>query len=158
MQNTNLQSGFTIIELLATVAVAAILVAVAIPSFRDLMTNTRLITTTNNLIASFAYARSEAVRRTQSVRIDANSGSWGNGWTVFDQAGNNIRSFEAPADNIAINSGGTTSFSFDGRGLLENLQAAASISLCDGSGHLKTGRQIEISITGRPKLNREFQC
>jgi type IV fimbrial biogenesis protein FimT len=156
MQTNNPQSGFTIIELLATVMVAGILVAVAVPAFRDLITKTRMVTTTNDLVASFAYARNEAVRRAQSVRVVANAGGWENGWLILDQAGNRIRTFDPPAENVAIDAAGLDTFSFDSRGLLENQAVATFISLCDESGHLDAGRQIEISMTGRPKLNREY--
>jgi type IV fimbrial biogenesis protein FimT len=158
MQTQNPQSGFTVIELMATVMVAGILVAIAIPSFRDLITTSRMITTTNELIASFAYARSEAVRRAETVRVVANGGDWANGWNVIDQAGTLIRTFDPPAESVGIDAAGLDTFSFDSRGLLENLNATATVSLCDSSGHLNTGREIEISVTGRPKLNREFKC
>jgi Tfp pilus assembly protein FimT len=123
-----------------------------------MITTSRMAATTNDLIASFAYARNEAVRRAQTIRVVATAGDWANGWTVLDLAGNNIRTFDPPSENVAIDAGGLDTFSFDSRGLLENLQAEASISLCDETGHLDTGREIQISITGRPKLNREFQC
>lgn len=54
--------GFTLIELMVTVAVIAILAVVAIPNLRDFVHNNRLRATSNELVASLQAARMEAVR------------------------------------------------------------------------------------------------
>jgi type IV fimbrial biogenesis protein FimT len=160
MQTENLQSGFTLIELMMTLLVAGIVIGIGAPAFRDLMANSRMTTTTNDLIASISYARSEAVKRAQTVSVTAVGGDWLNGWTVVDQGGTPIRAFEAPSDSMAItvaddNGDDLTIFSFDSRGLLLNQGADSTISICDNRPD-ETGRQIQISPTGRPNLNRVF--
>lgn len=62
-------SGFTLVELMITLAVAVILVTVAIPSFRDTLARNELITTTNAWVAAINAARAEAVKRNQSVAL-----------------------------------------------------------------------------------------
>lgn len=62
-------SGFTLVELMITLAVAVILVTVAIPSFRDTLARNELITTTNAWVGAIAAARAEAVKRNQSVAL-----------------------------------------------------------------------------------------
>jgi len=57
------QAGFTFLELIITIAVGAILLAVAVPSFQSLLTNNRLTATTNTLVYSLQTARSEAIKR-----------------------------------------------------------------------------------------------
>jgi len=54
--------GFTLVELLITLAVAAILLGAAVPSFQSLMTTNQLAATTNTLVFSLRTARSEAVK------------------------------------------------------------------------------------------------
>jgi len=61
------QRGFTIVELMVTVCLAAILFAFAIPSFKQMMVNSRLVTQTNDLIGAINYARSEAITQNTSV-------------------------------------------------------------------------------------------
>ncbi|HEY0942674.1 MAG TPA: GspH/FimT family pseudopilin [Steroidobacter sp.] len=61
--------GFTILELMITVAVLSILVGVGIPSFQDMMRRNRLATQTNQLLGALAYARSEAVKRGVRVTV-----------------------------------------------------------------------------------------
>jgi type IV fimbrial biogenesis protein FimT len=86
------QRGFTLIELMVTIAVAALLLGLAAPSFRDLAIRNELSTYTNELISSINYARSEAVRSGKPVQIcsssdgESCSGVWTDGWVTFVDA------------------------------------------------------------------------
>ena len=61
--------GFTLLELMITVAVLAIMVGIGVPSYQDLMRRNRLAAQTNQLIGVLAFARSEAVKRGVRVTI-----------------------------------------------------------------------------------------
>jgi type IV fimbrial biogenesis protein FimT len=61
--------GFTILELMVTVFIAAILFALAIPSFRQMVASNRLATQSNDLIGGLNFARSEAITRNRTVRL-----------------------------------------------------------------------------------------
>lgn len=61
--------GFTILELMITVAVLAIVVGIGIPSFQDLMRRNRLAEQTNSFVGALAIARSEAVKRGMLVTV-----------------------------------------------------------------------------------------
>ena len=52
--------GFTFVELIVVVAVAAILMGTAVPSFTSLMNSNRLATQANDLLGAIMIARSEA--------------------------------------------------------------------------------------------------
>jgi type IV fimbrial biogenesis protein FimT len=60
-------SGFTLLELLTTVFVASILLAIAVPSFRDMSAGNRLTTQANDVVAALNLARSEAIKRNTTV-------------------------------------------------------------------------------------------
>ena len=83
--------GFTIIELMVTVAIMAIGMAIAYPSFTGMIRSNRLATSTNTLISPFNLARTEAIRsnRGGGICMSANgtscttSGGWEQGWLVW---------------------------------------------------------------------------
>ena len=85
------QTGFTLLELLVTLAVAAVLVAIAVPSYRDMVERNAMAASTNDLVGSLNYARSEAVTRgretyvcpTQDKQTCTGQGRWTEGWIVY---------------------------------------------------------------------------
>lgn len=68
--------GFTLVELIVTVAVLAILVGLAVPSFQTTMQRNRLATTSNELLAAVQASRSEALRLNQTVRFCTTAADW----------------------------------------------------------------------------------
>lgn len=90
----NRGSGFTLIELIVTIAIAGVLLALAIPSFRETTLNNQRAARTNELITDLIYARSQAVGLRQQVRVcrtDAPAATppacpagdgWEEGWVV----------------------------------------------------------------------------
>ncbi len=83
------QRGFTLVELMVTVAVVAILAAIAFPSFESTMRSNRVATTTNELISSISLTRSEAMRNPNGAALctsrtgEACDGEWSDGWLVW---------------------------------------------------------------------------
>lgn len=71
------QSGFTVIELMITLAVAVILIALAAPSFRDLMDKSRLRGATDDIVNLLNVARASAVKLGHNVNVAINETS---GW------------------------------------------------------------------------------
>ncbi|MEE9320314.1 MAG: GspH/FimT family pseudopilin [Granulosicoccus sp.] len=85
------QKGFTLIELMVALAVAAILLGIGVPSFTEALRNSRLSSQYNELVQSLYLARSEAIKGSADVvvcaRADDDScdenGDWSNGWLVY---------------------------------------------------------------------------
>jgi len=84
--------GFSIIELMVTLTVAAILLGVAIPSFTNVMDSNRAAVSSNELLTALAITRNEAVKRGRATSICpanpamtacANSTNWATGWIAF---------------------------------------------------------------------------
>ena len=78
------QSGISLLETMATLAILGVLTAIAMPSFQDLIKNNRIASQANNLIAALHYARGETVTRGVSVRVEplVAGTDWTRGWQV----------------------------------------------------------------------------
>lgn len=144
------QSGFTIIELMVVITVAAILMAVAVPSFRDLIVGQRVKTAAFTLTSAVVFTRSEAIKRNTDVVLLANSGGWQNGWSV--KVGTTVLSQqEAFSDDVAIASVPSkvtaTQITYQSSGRLgaavDDLQVADT-----AGGH---ARCISFDLSGLPK-------
>lgn len=85
--------GFTLVELMITVSIAAVLLGIAIPNFTSIIASNRMTAHTNELVTALNLARSEAVKRGLQVTVrrkGANSAEWEGGWDVFvDMDGSN---------------------------------------------------------------------
>lgn len=84
------EKGFTLIELMVTIAVAAILMMVGVPSFVAFHRNSQLTSAANSFIAALNAARGEAMKRgRQAVVVPRADNDWATGWTVFVDTDNN---------------------------------------------------------------------
>jgi type IV fimbrial biogenesis protein FimT len=86
------EPGFTLVELLITIVVATILLAVGVPAFQSFIKNNRVTAQANDLVSAIQLARSEAVKRGTVATICASSDRatcnvtdkhWERGWIVF---------------------------------------------------------------------------
>lgn len=83
--------GFTLIEMLMTMAIAAILLTIGIPSFRYVTNSNRIAGELNGLLGDLQFARAEAIKEGRTVTVCvssdgancANSTTWQSGWIVF---------------------------------------------------------------------------
>ena len=170
------KSGFTLLELLVTVAVVSVVVALGVPSMTEFIKNDRLTSNVNTLIGHLAYARSEAVKRSVQVTlcVSNNSGSpapsctggnWEDGWIVYiDQDGDDsftageeiLRAQQALEGQNTLTPGGgiVNQVIYDYRGFAG---ATGSFLLCDErlGPH---GKTVTITNTGRVRAKGESQC
>jgi len=106
--------GFTLIEMMVTVSVAAILLSIAVPSFTTMIKNARISSATNEFISSLILARSEALKRNDNVSLCSSSDlltcsqdiEFANGWIVFQDC-NRDGIIDAGANNANCVNNGT---------------------------------------------------
>ena len=159
-------SGFTLIELMVTIAVLAVLLALGLPSFQQSLRSNRVATATNEMIASLSLARSEAIRGTRGGGVCASgdgagcNGTWSDGWIVWadtDSDGsfdNGETVLRYSRGNGKLTANGPAAVSFDARG---RRRAVADQSLTlepDECGSQPLRRTLTINASGQVKTAR----
>ena len=160
--------GFTLVELLMTLAVVAVLVTFAVPSFHSMLDSGKLTTASNALLSSIQLARSEAIRRGGRVVLCKSSdglacaerGGWEQGWMVFHDANNDgerdrsepvIQRMQPLAASLRLTGNSTVakdvSFLSTGGGF-----QAGTLTVCNPSAG--QARLIVLNAAGRPRIQK----
>lgn len=149
------QAGVTLIELVTTLAVISILVVLGVPQLQSTTANSRLTTAINTLTGDLSYARTEAIKRGETIKVTATNDDWADGWTIaLDGDSTTLRISPALIAGAAINSNNINKvqFSADGRST-----AAVTFSLCDDrTGAF--GKTISLTTTGQTFLSIKQTC
>ena len=159
------QAGFTLIELMVVVAVVAILAALALPSFQQSIRSNRVATTTNEVLASFSLARTEAIKgigvagvcpSSDGSATCANTTDWGGGWVVWrtdaTAAGNVrtvVRYVQQKAGTVVTGPAAGVSFTVQGR----SVTGASQVGVTPESGSTPV-RCVLVSATGQARVNQ----
>jgi type IV fimbrial biogenesis protein FimT len=144
----NAVRGFTVLELMIVVVVTAILIAVAAPSFQEIIRSTRIKNASFDVFSSLVHARSEAITRNTTVTVQA-AGGWAQGWTVTESGGTVVRQ-QDPYSGIAIStSSGDTIISYNGMGRLTGAFAQQFTVTATGASDAQK-RCVIIDPSGRP--------
>ena len=164
--------GFSLVELIITLTIAGILMAIAVPGIQNFVSSNRLTSQVNELMANISISRSEAIKRavTTGVCVTASggsscvtSGNWANGWLVYYvcptgdpsgcTAGNNValkihealggsNTLTAPADAIVFSKSGLLSSPSSG---------TRQFTLTDTKN--SASRIVCLAATGRPAMS-----
>jgi type IV fimbrial biogenesis protein FimT len=161
-------AGFTLLELIVTVAVGAILLTVGVPSMMQFIQNNRLKSESLALLSDVYFARSEAVKRKVPVLICHSSdpdaatptcgGAWDSGWLVFASAdgnttydaGDTLLRVHLPASedvDVRSNALAAAALTFNPDGSTAQ-GGTARFAVCDTRGE-DFGRQLNIAPVGQ---------
>lgn len=174
--------GFTLIELMVTLAVGAILLAVAVPSFRTFVQNAQVNNTADSFLAAMQRARSEAITRGDAVLLcrtadptsntcgTSSAEDWSPGWLMYavrnfsgevnfdaSNANHQLISRGSPTPGgvtITSDSHGNSWLTFGNDGTLAEDDVVA-YAICDDRG-VEHGRLIVIPMIGRPYLTNDM--
>lgn len=153
--------GFTLIELIVTIAVAAIIMAIAVPSMQTLRADIRVSSAAADLASDLKKSRAQAImaRRNQTLTaIDASdtANTWGNkGWVLTQMiAGNPVDVFKNQnnAKGVFINGTPTTIVFIASTGMVQTTTGGVvnmTFSVCDSKSTSETGYNVSINQFGR---------
>lgn len=157
--------GFTLIELIVTVAVAGILAAVAVPSFLDFIASSRASAEVRSLARFIASARSEAITRGTEVNVSRIGNSWSDGWRIWvDSNGNgSYNDGEALKQVVEIGSEASitvkksgqavSGFSFDNEGFLSE-SAVINFQYRSYPEKCSVDRDLTLNLSGQLTLSK----
>lgn len=168
--------GFTLIELVVAMGVAAVLATIAAPSVAQLAASLQLSSASNTLVSGLRLARNEAIKRNARVvlckTIDGihctRAGGWEQGWIIFHDVNNNglresaetiIHHERALSAGLRM-TGNTTVASYisfaptGGTKLVAGGFQAGTITLCRALQSQGDGRQIILNAAGRPRVQK----
>lgn len=168
--------GFTLIELMITLALVALLMLVAAPSFVAFQRNSELTTTANGFLATLSAARAEAMKRQlRTFVIPVVAGNWASGWVAFVDVNGNVTTgalsmdagdielsrggalpasvaIDAPDGVTNFDHAGVTYVMFNGSGFMSliggGFSATESLDFTDGT----ESRRVLTNATGRMRV------
>ncbi|MEO0422143.1 MAG: GspH/FimT family pseudopilin [Pseudomonadota bacterium] len=169
----NTQRGFTLVELLYSVGIAALVLGVGVPSFIDQVRSSRMNAATNTWLAALYVARSEAVKQRTRVTVCRSTiaeapacSSEGTGYAVFVNADDDA-SFDSGAGDVLLRNdvwqrGGITTIadglpiyvSYVSSGFTRAIGGGAmsgDVVFCDERGNAGA-RILRLPATGRPQI------
>jgi type IV fimbrial biogenesis protein FimT len=148
-------AAFTVMELLITLSVMAIVLMLAIPSFKTLLLNNRLNANVDSLANNLNYARGVALNDAMTIKVcplgTANStvcgANWSSGWIVVTQPSTGTATLLKSQQNPDVNptvSANQSEVNFNSHGLADN---QINFTFCDTRG-AQFARSLEVMATG----------
>jgi type IV fimbrial biogenesis protein FimT len=141
--------GFTLVDLVVALSIAAILVSLAAPSFSSFIASQRASTAAVDLYVALATARSEATKRNTNVTLAPGSGGWKNGWVIADPALSGVKVLDhGPVAGALVTGPDTVVYQRSGR--IRGTAPSFTLSVAGGSG--SATRCVVTDVSGRPYI------
>ena len=170
--NTRTQLGFTLIELMVTVSIVAILATVAAPNFRTFVLNNRISSTSQELLRTLQSARGEATKRQKNIvvclatSLDTTPSCVTNsttptGWILFEDGNSNwvyddgtsslLQKHSLSSSKISLLADGSKRFSYNstgfatvGSGTSPQIKSTGFV-VCDSRGNETSSGELSVA-------------
>jgi type IV fimbrial biogenesis protein FimT len=162
-------TGFTLIELMIVLLIVAVVSALGGPALNETVKRNRLRVQADRILTTLNLARSEAVKRNQSVSICSSSdgaacsGDWEDGWIIFSNS-NGDSTVNAGVDSvIRIYAGVANGYTLSGTISASALtyysdgsyaNGAGTINICSPDADLDQGWSLTLNKVGRPRATQ----
>lgn len=151
--------GFTLVELMVSIAILAVLLGMAVPAFNNAALSGKLSGFASSLVASTQLARSEAIKRNQTVQLCASSdgdtcddpaGGWAAGWIVILADGSVVQRQEAlPSDFLIDEADDKTTLGFPASVIGAT---TAEFTICRATPVGKQNRVVAVTASGNTRV------
>ena len=162
------QRGFNLIELMVTVAIVAILMSIALPSFNDAIERNRIAAAANDFTAAVNYARTEAIRRNSPAGVCATNTStacvsganWADGWIVWATNTSDatkidvLRQGTFSSKDAFASGSGAKAVAFNLRGALTGTPATFSLKPSSCKAGKPLVREFAFALTGNVSMTK----
>lgn len=145
MQNKH--KGFTLIELMVTIAVMAIIAMMAAPSFNTMIMNQNLKSSTDSLVQEIKLVRSKAVLDKREIKLVLASTN-ADSPTVLNWS---------PKGQVRLKTANNKEVKFDGSGILTSFGELSVIELCQKNG-ASPSKKITLTALGQIEKIEEGSC
>ena len=142
-----LTRGFSLIELMMVVALAAIMALVAMPSFQETIESQRIRGTATDLMIALTRARSEAIKRNVNITLSPKSGDWANGWQIPDPSTGTVIEDHAATAGLTVTGPGSVVYQSSGR-----VQGSSAPSFSISGDVSASTRCVAVDLSGRPSV------
>lgn len=142
-------NGFSLTELMITIAIVGILAAVSLPAFRGFLQSQKVRAAASDLHLSLIKARSEGIKRNTDVTISPISGDWSNGWNIVNPnvAGKLLDAHGAT--KVTVSGPASVIYNRAGR-----ISGNASVNFSITADDTETVRCVQISLSGLPIVKK----
>ena len=150
------ERGFTLTELVVTIAIAGILAALAVPSFNNVIATEHAKAAASELYASFYTARAEAIRLDQQMVTSAATGGWKYGWSTTG-GGTTVDNHGATKQTSITEASGATTVTFYPSGRLA-VGVAPQFVITASTGRAMSTQCVSINPTGTAYMKAGSTC
>lgn len=132
-------------------AIAVVLATVAAAPFGDALASMRMRSATADVVSDLVLARSEALKRGETVSLRPKQSAWTNGWEVVVVSTGEVLGNRNPLGKGVSFASNPTEITFGASGRLDGVSSAARFSLVGGQG---SARCVSVDPSGRPKSSK----
>lgn len=152
------------LELLVTMSIVAVLLAIGVPSFRYVTTANRMSGEVNGLLGDMQFARAEAIKEGQTVTVCSSSNgttcsgatTWNTGWIIFPGTGNpasaaailHVQNPFYGSDTLQPADATTSNIQFNREGFALGLAGTVTFKLHESTNNSTYTRCLQVTIVG----------
>ena len=161
--------GITLLEMVSVMAIVAILMAIAVPSYQYVTNANRIAAEVNGLLGDMQFARAEAIKEGQTVTVCVSTdgktcsganNAWQNGWVVFSDLNNDQKvdagdtvlrvqsTFTGTDTFIASNNVAAVTFNREGFASNAGIAAGTLITLHAATPRSASTRCLSVTLVG----------